>query len=172
MLSSRGPDQRPKGGRRTGDAPQPGSRQWECPSGTRLLGWAQGFPPFCDITPVANGCHCRAGGGRSWRGWATILDRASVRGLASLPPRDGIRGFGRPTSLRAFRPGESVLRDRDGLAAPVVQVVVVRDRVEAGADYAAASLGLSTPVSNRPPETHMRCVITTSWTMWQRASWL
>ena len=54
-----------------------------------------------------------------------ILDRASVRGLASLPPQDGIRGFGRPISLRVLR-SESVDRGRDGLADPVVQIAVVR----------------------------------------------
>jgi hypothetical protein len=34
--------------------------------------------------------------------FTVFLDRASVRGLASLPPQSGIRGFGRPTSQRAL----------------------------------------------------------------------
>lgn len=36
---------------------------------------------------------------------ATHLDRASVRGPALLSPHDGIRGFGRPISLRVIRSG-------------------------------------------------------------------
>ena len=53
----------------------------------------------------------------------TFLDRASVRGLASLLPQDGIRGFGRPISLRVLRSGERS-QGRAGLAGPVVQVAV------------------------------------------------
>ena len=53
-------------------------------------------------------------------------------------------------------------RDRDGLAAPVVQAAVVRSRAEDEAGYAAPIFGLSTPVSNRVPETQMRCMITAS----------
>ena len=76
-------------------------------------------------------------------------------------PRVGYEGSA--VQLRCARSAsKGAHRDRDGLAAPVVQVAVVRGRAEAGADYAAASSGLPTPVSNCPPETHMRCMITAS----------
>jgi hypothetical protein len=39
-------------------------------------------------------------------GGTTFLDRASVRGPALLLPQDGIRGFGRPISLRVIHSGE------------------------------------------------------------------
>jgi hypothetical protein len=89
-----------------------------------------------------------------------ILDRASVRGLALPLPQDGIRGFGRPISLRVIHSRECS-QGAVGLADPIVQVAVVRSGAEAAA-YAAAIFGFSTPVSNSLPETHMRCMITAS----------
>ncbi len=63
---------------------------------------------------------------------SAFLDRASVRGLASLPPQDGIRGFGRPISLRVIHSEErsqgACRTDRS-----VVQVAFVQRGAEAGA---------------------------------------
>ena len=91
----------------------------------------------------------------------TFLDRASVRGLALLLPQDGIRGFGRPISLRVIHSGERS-QGAVGLVDPVVQVAFGGVEGGAGAGYAVANSGLSTPVLNPLPETHMRCMITAS----------
>jgi hypothetical protein len=94
-------------------------------------------------------------------GGTTFLDRASVRGPALLLPQDGIRGFGRPISLRVIH-SERFTGGVSDWSIPSSRLRSCGVEAEAGAGYAVANPGLSTPVLNSLPETHMRCMITAS----------
>jgi hypothetical protein len=85
----------------------------------------------------------------------------SGSGIAAAPGWDGIRGFGRPISLRVIH-SERFTGGVSDWSIPSSRLRSCGVEAEAGAGYAVANPGLSTPVLNSLPETHMRCMITAS----------